>query len=212
MSTRQQTHIALEKFRRLTESLVEGIQDSLQGSRAPGGTHSAVTLVKDFSPVIDTLSECEKTIRSLLARARRQEQLKKQTDKIKDIMLMNEERLVKTVFFPTHEVDGSLRRAINKSKFVCGTSVAGAPGPKPPVMDAESLANYLSEMKFMVPPSLKLFCYDDSMGSYSAYRCKSTDDEYRTWMATSESRDNDSGSYLGSVGDDNDDLGQQFPN
>ena len=239
-STREQTHIALDKFRALTESLIEGIQESLQASRPQrhrshnyhskhqGETQQeqpeqpAVTLVKDFSPVIKALTECEKSIRDLVARARRQEQLQLQTDKVKEAVVRNEERLVAAVFFPAHEVDGRLRRAINKSKFVCGTDeksggVNADADEKPSssssasssadanvnsnlnmkkacTIDPESLSSYLSSVRFMAPPSMKLFRYNDGeMEDYSVYSSASVDDEYRDHMATSTNADGDSG-------------------
>lgn len=244
-STREQTHIALDKFRALTESLIEGIQESLQASRPQrhrshnyhrshskqqGETQQeqqeqpAVTLVKDFSPVIKALTECEKSIRDLVARARRQEQLQLQTDKVKEAVVRNEERLVVAVFFPAHEVDGCLRRAINKSKFVCGTdeksggvnadtdekpsssssasssadanvnSNSNSNMKKACTIDPESLSSYLSSVRFMAPPSMKLFRYNDGeMEDYSVYSSASVDDEYRDHMATSTNADGDSG-------------------
>ena len=211
-STREEAHIALDKFRALTESLIEGIQESLQASRPQRRNHNnhnqqqeeqqqqqpAVTLVKEFSPAIKVLTEYEKSIRDLIARARRQEQLQLQTDRVKDAVVRNEERLVAAVFFPAHEVDGSLRRAVNKSKFVCGTDAAPSveeklgdekdekPKSKTCTIDPESLSSYLSSVRFMAPPSMKLFRYNDSdMKNYSVYSSAFVSDEYRDHMATS---------------------------
>ena len=221
MTTREQTHVALERFRALTESLIEGIQASLQASRQQRNTHSstnnqqkqqqqqrtpAVMLVKDFSPVIKALAECEKTVRDLVARARRQEQLQLQTDRVRDAIVRNEERLVAAVFFPAHEVDGRLRRAVNKSKFVRGSDATSSTstststdkkagtGSGACTIDPESLSSYLSTVRFMAPPSMKLFRYsDEEMESYAVYRSAFVDEEYRAHVARSAVGGMDSG-------------------
>lgn len=221
MTTREQTHIALERFRTLTESLIEGIQESLhQTSRASTSTSISsesavphtVTLVKDFSPVIGALAECEKSIRSLIARARRQEQIQRQTDKVKDAIVRNEERLVKAVFFPAHEVDGCLRRAVNKSRFVCGTKTGTGADTKESgnakscMIDPESLSSYLTSVRFMAPPSLKLFRYDESaMLGYSVCNCACVDEEYKDHMATSAVAAGENGGCGHAEDDDEDD-------
>ena len=225
MTTREQTHVALERFRALTESLIEGIQASLQASRQQRNTHNstnnqqkqqqqqrtpAITLVKDFSPVIKALAECEKTVRDLVARARRQEQLQLQTDRVRDAIVRNEERLVAAVFFPAHEVDGRLRRAVNKSKFVCGSDATSSTSTSTDIytdtdkkggtssgactIDPESLSSYLSTVRFMAPPSMKLFRYsDEEMEGYAVYRSAFVDDEYRAHVARSAGGGMDSG-------------------
>lgn len=202
-STREQTHAALERFRTLTESLIEGIRSSLdtaqqqqqQMKKKEGGNvpqQPGITLAKDFSPVIGALAECERTIRGLIARARRQEQLQRQADRARDALVRNEERLVRAVFFPAHEVDGRLRRAINKSRFVCGTcgnsgdnaegSSSDGRAARPCTIDPTSLASYLGSVRFMVPPSMKLFrCEAGGIPCYSMYTGASTDSEYKEY-------------------------------
>ena len=219
MTTREQTHVALERFRALTESLIEGIQASLQASRQQRNTHKStnsqqkqqqqqrtptVTLVKDFSPVIKALAECEKTVRDLVARARRQERLQLQTDRVRDAIVRNEERLVAAVFFPAHEVDGRLRRAVNKSRFVCGSDATSSTGTSTDkkagtssgacTIDPESLSSSLSTVRFMAPPSMKLFRYsDEEMESYAVYRSAFVDEEYRAHVARPAVGGTDSG-------------------